>query len=408
MISKMSNNKIPIGWKVETIDDCCMILDSKRIPLNSYEREKIKGNIPYYGANGIQGFINKHIFNENLILLAEDGGNFGEYQNKPIAYLISGKSWVNNHAHVLKNKSDYNLKWIFYSIVHKNILSFIQGTTRSKLNQSDLKKIMINIPPLNEQQKIVSILSNVDNTLEKTNQIIQQIQLLKKGMIQRLFTKGIRHTKFKKIEWYFGKEFDIPEEWELMKMDNVCHKITDGTHQTPKYMISGNLFLSVKNVRANKLLLNSVKYISAEEHSQLTKRTKPEPLDILYTKVGTYGLAAVVEDISDFSIFVSLALLKPNKKLIDSYFLCELMNSPIIKSQADLMIKGISVPDLHLEDIKNFKIFLPSLLEQKRIASILSNINSQIHKEELYKSNLELLKKGLMQKLLTGKIQVKV
>lgn len=290
---------------------------------------------------------------------------------------------------------------------HFRVLSH-GGTIKNVVSIKELKQIPIRVPPISEQKKIVLILSNVTSLINQTQQKIEQTQKLKKGLMQKLLTKGIGHTKFKKVKSLFGEYEEIPEEWALMTLNDVCQKITDGTHQTPKYVNKGKLFLSVKNVRANKLLLDSVKYISAEEHSQLTKRTKPELLDILYTKVGTCGLAAVVENISDFSIFVSLALLKPNKKLVDSYFLCELMNSPIIKRQVDLMVKGIGVPDLHLIDIKNFKIFLPSLLEQQKIADILSNILSQIDKEKQYKSNLELLKKGLMQKLLTGQIHVKI
>jgi type I restriction enzyme S subunit len=103
-----------------SINDSCHILDYLRVPLNGEERKKIKGNIPYYGANGVQGYINNYIFNDDLILLAEDGGNFEEYQNRPIAYRISGKSWVNNHAHILKAKDGYDQDFIFYSIVHKD------------------------------------------------------------------------------------------------------------------------------------------------------------------------------------------------------------------------------------------------------------------------------------------------
>mgnify|MGYP003555671654 FL=1 len=84
------------------IENCCEILDSMRIPITTENREK--GPYPYYGANGIQDYVADYIFNDELVLLAEDGGNFGS-KDKPIAYRVSGKCWVNNHAHVLKPKS---------------------------------------------------------------------------------------------------------------------------------------------------------------------------------------------------------------------------------------------------------------------------------------------------------------
>ncbi|MBL7791603.1 MAG: restriction endonuclease subunit S [Saprospiraceae bacterium] len=121
-----------MDWRTVTINDCCEILDSQRVPLNAEQRAKIQGNIPYYGANGVQGYISEYLFDEALILMAEDGGNFEQFSTRPIAYKISGKSWVNNHAHILKAKQGYNQDFVFYSLVHKNILYFIQGGTRSK------------------------------------------------------------------------------------------------------------------------------------------------------------------------------------------------------------------------------------------------------------------------------------
>src|SRR5690606_4539504 len=96
------------------ISECCDILDNLRVPINDEIRQTMQGNIPYYGANGIQGYIDKYIFDEDLILLAEDGGNFEEYHTRPIAYKISGKSWVNNHAHILRAKQEFNQDFIFY------------------------------------------------------------------------------------------------------------------------------------------------------------------------------------------------------------------------------------------------------------------------------------------------------
>ncbi|KAF5424804.1 MAG: type I restriction enzyme, S subunit [Candidatus Methanomarinus sp.] len=139
--------ELPEEWKVTTIEKGCEILDNRRIPINSEERVKIKGNIPYYGANGVQDYINDYIFNEDLILLAEDGGYFDEFDNRPIAYTISGKSWVNNHAHILRVKNHMDNYFVFYNLVHKNILFYIKGGTRSKLNQSELKKIKFPFPP---------------------------------------------------------------------------------------------------------------------------------------------------------------------------------------------------------------------------------------------------------------------
>ena len=184
--------EIPEEWKIKKIGECCNILDSKRIPINSEERKKIQGTIPYYGANGIQGYVNDHIFDEELILLAEDGGYFEEYKTRPIAQYVVGKCWVNNHAHVLNAKNNNFLKLVFYSLIHKNITPYINGSTRTKLNQSDLRQISILIPSINEQQKIASILSGVDAYIQKTQEYKEKLDILKRGLMQKLLTGQIR------------------------------------------------------------------------------------------------------------------------------------------------------------------------------------------------------------------------
>jgi len=153
----------------------------------------MKGDIPYYGANGIQGYINKYIFDEDIVLLAEDGGNFDEYETKPIAQYVSGKSWVNNHAHVLINKPGYDLKYVYYSLVHKNIIPWIKGSTRSKLNQSELTEIEILMPPtLKEQEKISSFLYENDLTIKAEENYLKKLSLIKKGLMKELLTGKVR------------------------------------------------------------------------------------------------------------------------------------------------------------------------------------------------------------------------
>ena len=144
---------VPEGWRFNSIGECCEILDSRRIPLNSEERSKRLGEYPYYGANGIQAYIDDFIFDGDAILVAEDGGNFDQYAERPIAQWVTGKYWVNNHAHILRASENGLNKWVYYSLVHKNILKFINGGTRAKLNQSDLREIQIPLPPLRNKHK---------------------------------------------------------------------------------------------------------------------------------------------------------------------------------------------------------------------------------------------------------------
>lgn len=180
-----NNSNVAELKPIINLESLVEILDNKRIPLNG--RQRIPGPFPYYGANGIVDNIDKYIFDDELVLIAEDGGNFHEYETKSIAYKVSGKCWVNNHAHVLKPiKEKMSVNWLYYQLVHKNIIKSISGTTRYKLNKSELKRIKIYLPNLSTQKLILinimevesalkSTISNIDSTKIIMNQIINEI-----------------------------------------------------------------------------------------------------------------------------------------------------------------------------------------------------------------------------------------
>lgn len=175
------------NWEMKTIGDIAISLDNLRKPLNSQERIGMKGNIPYYGANGIVDYINQFIFNEDLILLAEDGGQFEEFANRPIAQYITGESWVNNHAHVLK-ASKCDSKYLYYQLVHKDIRKYINGSSRSKLNKESMLRIEVKVPKsMEEQKKIADFLSKFDLKLEKEELYLQYLKKQKKGFMQQMF-----------------------------------------------------------------------------------------------------------------------------------------------------------------------------------------------------------------------------
>lgn len=184
--------RIPKDWEVKKIEDIAEILDSKRKPLNSSERNAMKGDIPYYGANGVVDYVNNFLFDDDLILLAEDGGNFSDYANRAIAYRVTGKSWVNNHAHILKPLKNVEFDWFFYSLQHKDITGFIQGGTRAKLNQKDLRRIIIAIPPKEEQIIYSKGLIDIDERISLFVSEREDLIEFKKALMEKLLTGKIR------------------------------------------------------------------------------------------------------------------------------------------------------------------------------------------------------------------------
>lgn len=166
------------------LEDIAIFLDNKRKPLEQSER--IHGKYPYYGASGIIDYINDYIFDEELVLLSEDGANIID-RNYPICYIATGKYWVNNHAHVLKVKSQYVNKFICESLEQLNYTKYNTGTAQPKLNQDVCRKIILSIPCLEEQTKIANFLSAFDRKLENQKAQLEHWKQIKKGLLQQMF-----------------------------------------------------------------------------------------------------------------------------------------------------------------------------------------------------------------------------
>jgi type I restriction enzyme S subunit len=180
-------------WETKSLEELINCLDNLRVPLNETHRMKMQGDYPYCGANGVLGYVDSYVIDDDFILIAEDGGYFDEYATRPIAYKMSGKCWVNNHAHILKAKENINQDFIYYSLVHKNILSFLASGTRAKLNKSEMYKIQINIPSQQEEQTaIAEILSDMDAEISALEEKLSKARQVKAGMMSVLLTGKIR------------------------------------------------------------------------------------------------------------------------------------------------------------------------------------------------------------------------
>lgn len=186
--------EIPENWEVARLDETFDILDRRRKPLNKAERSKMRGNIPYYGANGLVDHLDQWLFDEPLVLMAEDGGYFDEYETRHIAYLVDGKCWVNNHAHVLSAKPSFCREWLFYTLVHRDIRPYINSGTRTKLNQADLRRIPMPVPPIEEQEVIATRLAGIDSWLAAESAVVEALRASKAALMSVLLTGEVRVT----------------------------------------------------------------------------------------------------------------------------------------------------------------------------------------------------------------------
>lgn len=179
--------------------------------------------------------------------------------------------------------------------------------------------------------------------------------------------KAIRASRPVGLPHYFEEPFPLPSGWKWFSLDQICYQITDGTHHTPQYVTSGVPFISVKDLSGGLIDFSSTKFVSQETHAELVKRCNPEFGDILLTKVGTTGIAKMVDTQKPFSLFVSVALLKFPQEFVDPHFLELLISSPFVKRQSEGGTRGIGNKNLVLNTIKGFLIPLPPISEQKLI-----------------------------------------
>lgn len=176
------------GWEEKTLPDISENLDSRRIPITKGKRDS--GKYPYYGASGIVDYVGDYIFDEDILLLSEDGANLLA-RSTPIAFSVSGKVWVNNHAHILKFKDMCTQRFVEYFFASKDISEYVTGAAQPKLSQKKMNIIPISIPSLSEQQSIVSFLDSLNekvNTLQQNySRICDECDALKQAILRQVF-----------------------------------------------------------------------------------------------------------------------------------------------------------------------------------------------------------------------------
>ena len=293
--------------------------------------------------------------------------------------------------------------------VHNYIFSISAGSTVLHLDLNWLPQLEFSVPlSLPEQRKIAEILKTVDNTIEKTEKIIEKYKRIKQGLMQELLTKGIdENGQIRSEETHKFKDSPlgrIPEEWEVVTTEQFCESVTDGTHDTPKPVDSGIPLITSKNIKENKLDMNEFYYISEKDAKIINKRSYVSDNTLLFSMIGTIGnMVAIGRKGFEFCVKnVGIFRLK-NKNQLKWLYYSLIFYFPLNISN---LLDGTTQNFISLGNLKKIQIPLPPLPEQKRIASILSQIDEAIEKEQKYKEKLERIKRGLMEDLLSGKVRV--
>ena len=340
------------GWEYKKLGEVAEVIHGK----NQKDVLSEDGQYPIYGSGGnIMGYANDYLCEAGTTILGRKGSI-----NNP--QFIEERFWNVDTAFGISAKVGYDSKFIYYFITSINWLEKNTGTTLPSLTQQVVKSVELPIPPLSEQQSIVDYLDSA----------FAKIDAMKANAEKRLNeAKALFQASLKEM-------LEPKEGWVTSTLKDECYKITDGTHQTPKYYPSGYIFLSSRNVTSRKIDWEDVKFIDESQHQLMYKRVAPQVGDILLAKNGTTGVAAMVDRDVVFDIYVSLALLRSRGNVTPEYLLA-FVNSPIAKEQFDKRLIGMGVPNLHLGEINQVVITYPQdKVEQIRMTQRIEELDCLI------------------------------
>ena len=364
------------------LEDCCEILDSMRIPITASERKS--GSYPYYGANGIQDYVADYIFDDELVLLAEDGGNFGS-KTKPIAYRVSGKCWVNNHAHVLKPKEGFNVDYLCYSLMFYNTEGLVNGATRQKLTQTTMRQMLIPQRTYQEQCDIVAQL-NKANLMIKTRQ--QQLQKLDE-LIKARFVE------------LFGEPKINPHNYPACQLSEHISFLTSGSRGWAQYCTDNGSewFITIKNVKDCHVSTDNMQPIDAPDNAE-AKRTKVQEGDLLISITADLGRTGVVtKEIAEHSAYINqhLTCIRLNKTVLNPLYVAYFMESPAGKEQFELKNQSAVKAGLNFNSIKSLRIMIPPISEQNVFVAFLNQVDKSKVAVQKSLDEAQLLFDSLMQ-----------
>jgi len=377
---------LPQGWEWKTVGEITECLDSKRVPITKNLREE--GEIPYYGANGIQGYVKNFIFDEELLLLAEDGGSWGK--NQKCVNIIRGKSWVNNHAHVLRMKSNVLIKFLEVYLNMADLTKYINGTTRGKLNQKQMNNIEVPLPSIKIQKEIVSILEHAESLKQRREGANEDTN----AIIQSIFNE------------MFGEINSYDKSWERKKLGDVCSFVRGpfgGSLKKEIFQSQG--FAVYEQQHAIGDSFTDIRYFISEEKFNEMKRFELRPGDLIMSCSGTMGKIAIVPNGIRKGI-INQALLKlTTHKNLSRLFLKHWLESQGFQNSLKVFSQGAAIQNVaSVKILKDIKIPLPPIDVQNQFAEIVEKIESIKLKQSDSTSDINNLFDALMQKAFNGEL----
>mgnify|MGYP000492318539 CR=1 FL=1 len=379
---EIRRGNIPDGWKLYSLEELVEFLDNQRRPIKSDDRKKIAGQYPYYGASGIIDWVDQYLFDEELILLGEDGANILDRSSR-LSFKVSGKTWVNNHAHVLRPKGKVHIDFLTEYLESYDYTAINNSLSQPKLNKAECEKLPIAVPSYEVQKRIGEILSTWDETIETLEKLITAKEKLKKGLMQQLLTGK------KRLPGFEG-------EWETKRLGAYFdERVERGFNDLE--------LLSVSKEGVHSQSTSDKRDISNKDKSKYKRVCKG---DIAYNTMRMWQGRSALSSLEGI-VSPAYTILSP-KKDTSSRFFAYLFKLPEVVHLFYRNSYGLVSDTLNCKykDFKIIKVVAPTFKEQEAIADVFDLLDSEIKMVEKKRVLIAQQKKGLMQQLLTGKVRV--
>jgi type I restriction enzyme, S subunit len=390
---------VPELWQESLVGECCRICNNLRFPLSTEQRTQMRGPYPYYGPTGPMDSLDHFRVEGRYALISEDGDHFLKYRDVPMTLLVEGKFSVNNHAHLVQGLPTCLTEWFHIFFLHRSLETYItrQGAGRYKLTKAALERLPILLPPVAEQEKIVAILSAWDSAISHLTALIAAKRKLKKGLMQQLLTGKRRFREFK-------------EPWREVRLVDIA-KINETTlseDADPQYQIR---YIDVSAVQTGHIEYPAETVAFAKAPSRARRVVRSGDILMSTVRPALLGIARVHSSSNhgdDFVASTGFAVISPGPS-VNGAFIYQCLFSDEIQTQVTGCTTGSSFPAVSPSDVAGLTIRIPSsVAEQERIGGVLSAVDDAITSLRELQDRAKLQKRGLMQKLLTGQIRVKV
>jgi len=403
--------QIPKEWEVCRLKNITTCLDYRRVPLEASMRKR--GPYPYWGAGSIMDYVDNYIYDEELVLLGEDGAPFFD-KTRDVAFYVNEKVWVNNHIHTLMPKPSLNAKYLTHYLNTVDYKTYINGSILNKLTQTNMNEINCILPNVLEQQKIADYLDKicgeVDEMVALQETMIEELKAYKQSVITEAVTKGLNPNapmRNSGIDW-IG---EMPKHWQVIKMRRCVDSIGDVDHYMPDSIETGIPYIMTRDLadRTSMINMDQCKQISYEDYVNLSRKISIEKNDVIFARYATIGNVCFVDTDADMVVSYSCVIIKPLPTLFGLYLFYYLKSKTFEEEVLQFVNTNIQ-GNVGIDSLYKTKMMMPPLVEQRAIATYLdtkcSEIDSLIALKQAKIEELKEYKKSVIYEYVTGKKEV--